>query len=147
MDVASLVVAICALLAALYVGLRQVGMQKHMTKIEEARRQEEVTSKQEADVTAGFERYDVQGYRFVLYNRGPAQARDVSFEMEEHPAGGHAPALLTQGHSFQLALLDPDQRYQIPCAVAMGTAQAVQVDLRWHDGTGQREKQLTLAVY
>jgi hypothetical protein len=56
MDVASLVVAICALLAALYVGLRQVGMQKHMTKIEEARRQEEVTSKQEADVTAGFER-------------------------------------------------------------------------------------------
>jgi hypothetical protein len=148
---AALITSIIALAVALIVGAAQLILQRRMTKIEEARRQEEVTSKLTAEVTARFESYpryaqiQVPAYRFVLENLGPAAAQDVSFEIRP-PADGEAPHVETKGHNFPTSL-DPRQEFKMQCIVVMGTAPSVDVDLAWKDGTGPRTKTLTVTVH
>jgi len=78
---AAFIISVLALVGATYVGVRQLILQGRVTKIEEARRQEEVESKLMAEVTARFESYftgmtsQSTAYRFVLENQGPAQHR------------------------------------------------------------------------
>jgi hypothetical protein len=147
---ATIVISVLALLVSIFVGVRQLILQQRVTKIEEARRQEEVTSKLTAEVTARFESYYVsqtsqaRAYRFVLENLGPAKAEDLSFEIQT-PAEGDAPSVQMEGHSFPVPL-DPKQEYKIGCIVPHGTASSVNVDLRWKDGTGAKVKTVTLAV-
>jgi hypothetical protein len=127
---------------------RQFGLQRRMTEIEEARRQEEVTASMRADLTARFEVYVTssgrKGYHLLLVNRGPARAEKVSFELLE-PDEGETPSMFMEGHEFPIAMV-PGQEYPIMAAVVMGTAAAVDAVLRWTDGTGPREEILTLTV-
>jgi hypothetical protein len=120
-----------------------------VTEIEEARRHEEVTAGQEADVSAGFGTYissrGTKGYQFVLANGGPARAEDVSFEFLQ-PDSGEAPGLIMEGHNFPISL-DANQKYAVMAIMVMGTAPAIEVVLRWKDGTGTREKRMILTVF
>jgi hypothetical protein len=147
---AAIIISGLALLASIIVGVRQLALQGRVTKIEEARRQEEVTSRSTAEVTARFESYrrtptsQARAYRFVLENLGPARAKDVSFEIQT-PANGEAPSVQMEGHTFPIPL-DPKQEYKMGCIRPHGTASSVNVDLRWKDGTGAKVKTVTLAV-
>lgn len=147
----SIIISAVALLVSIFVGVRQLILQQRVTKIEEARRQEEITSRLVAYVTARFESYAVsratqaRAYRFVLWNQGPAQAEDVSFEIQT-PSKGQGPFVQMEEHSFPVRL-DPGQEYPLACIVPQGTAASVEVELRWRDGTGARAKTLTLTVY
>jgi hypothetical protein len=147
-NVLSLGLSVLALGFAAYSFLRQFKLQRRLTEIEEGRRQDEVTRRLEADVTASFEQYTTSqgrnGYRFVLVNQGLARATEVLFEIRE-PSRGNAPRLLSEGHHFPLAL-DPGQRYTIVASVAMQTAPSVDVDVSWTDGTGAKVKRLNLSV-
>lgn len=133
-------------------GLFSLNLQQRVTKIEEARRDEEIESKRMADLTARFKTqvresprgWSARTHQFILHNRGPARAEDVSFEIGT-PANGTAPDVDIEGHEFPLSL-DPDQVYAILCLIDRETAHSVDVDLRWKDGTGQRAKSLTLPV-
>jgi hypothetical protein len=147
---ASIIISAIALLVSIIVGVRQLILQSRVTRIEEARRREEVASKLTAELTARFESYrrtptsQARAYRFVLENLGPARAQDVSFEIQA-PANGEAPSVQMEGHTFPIPL-DPKQEYRMGCIRPHGTASAVNVDLRWKDGTGPRAKTVTLAV-
>ncbi|SRR6266508_319413 len=147
---AAIVISALALLVSIIVGVRQLALQGRVTKIEEARRKEEVTSRSAAEVTARFESYrrtpasQARAYRFVLENLGPARAEDVSFEIQS-PAIGEAPSVEMSGQIFPVPL-DPKQEYEMMCYVPHGTASSVNVDLRWKDDTGGRVKTLTLTV-
>jgi hypothetical protein len=148
---ASLIISMLALLVAILVGVLQLLLQRRMTRIEESRRQEEVTSRLTAEVTARIESYQryttvqAKGYKFVLENLGPAPAQDVTFEVQRS-ASGEAPLVQMDGHNFPISL-DPHQSYEMLCIVVMGTAPSVDVDVAWKDGTGPRTKRLTLTVY
>jgi hypothetical protein len=133
------------------VGLFSLNLQQRVTKIEEARREEEIESKRTANLAARFETYIRESprgpsktYKFILHNQGPARAEDVSFEIGT-PAKGTAPDVVMEGHEFPLSL-EPDQVYPILCLVDMETAHSADVDLRWRDGTGPRAKTLRLPV-
>lgn len=84
-------------------------------------------------------------YQLVLANRGPARADDVTFDLT-NPTDGLAPDIMMQGHTFPITL-DPGQAYTMFAVVVMGTAAAVDLVLRWRDGTGSREKTMTLSVF
>jgi hypothetical protein len=148
---ASIIISVIALVVAILVGVAQVVLQRRMTSIEESRRQEEITLRLTAEVTARIEPYSTgmtnlpHAYRFVLENLGPAAAQDVTFEIQP-PARAEAPKVLTEDHNFPISL-DPHQPYKMHCNVVVGTAPSVDVDLAWKDGTGPRTKTLTLTVY
>lgn len=124
MDAAAvpIIISLGALVVAGYVGLRQLGLQQRVTKIEEARREEEVTSRLEAEVTARFEFFisnaGTQAYRFVLWNQGPARAEEVDFEILT-PVKGVAPFVRMEGHHLPVSL-DRDQFYRMMCTVPGG---------------------------
>ena len=147
---ASIIISLLALAASIIVGVRQLILQGRVTKIEVARRQEEVTSGLMAEVTARFESYrrytnmQTMAYKFVLENLGPAAAEGVSFEIRA-PVEGEVPVVQMEGHSFPIPL-DPKQEYRMGCILTHGAAPSVDVDLRWKDGTGSRAKTLTLTV-
>ena len=147
----SLLIGGAALVVAILVGFSQVVLQRRVTKIEEARRDEEIESERTAGLTARFEasirespRRPSKTHKFILHNRGAARAEEVSFEIGT-PTKGMAPDVDIEGHEFPLSL-DPDQVYPILCLVDRDTAHSVDVDLRWKDGTGLRAKKLTLPV-
>jgi hypothetical protein len=83
-------------------------------------------------------------YRFVLENRGPARAEDVSFEFVGEEKGW--PYLSLEGHEFPIAL-DPEQTYALQGNVSYGDIPSVRTFLRWRDEAGPHVKSLTLAVF
>ena len=140
MEVLALIVAALALGFSVFSFFRQFGLQRRLTEIEEGRRREEVESKMSADVTARFERRVTSGhmgYQFVLLNRGPARADDVTFELVE-PTEGRGLILMMKGHHFPVAL-EAAQEYPILASIGWRADPAVDVVLRWTDGTGPRE--------
>jgi hypothetical protein len=145
----ALLVAFLALAFSVFSFIRQFSLQRRVTEIEEARRQEEVQARLAADVVAAFETFissrGTKGYQFILGNRGPAIAEDVSFEFVR-TGGGETPGLVMEGHHFPIRL-DPGQQYAVHAIMVMGTAPAVEVVLRWRDGNGAREKSMTLTVF
>lgn len=146
----SLIISALALAVSIYVGRRQVRLQQQVTKIETARREEEVASRLVADVSARFESYiaslatQAKAYNFVLLNQGPARAHEASFEILA-PAKGLAPTPREEGHHLPVTL-DRGQKYVIACTVPQGTAPSVEVVLRWTDGRGSQKKTLTLTI-
>jgi hypothetical protein len=78
--------AVAALLLSAIVFLKQFPLQRRVTEIEEARRQEEVASRLVADVAAAIEHEARPGSALsqstylVLHNRGPAVAADTDIE-------------------------------------------------------------------
>jgi hypothetical protein len=152
LDIIALVVSAAALGFSGFAFSRQYGIQRRLAVIEEARREEEVGSRLRADLTAAFEgRPTSTGIaRFlVLYNPGPAVAREVDFEIGavDPSARGHPVDVLREGHSFPIPGLQPGQSYSVLAAPDMGTASTARVTLRWNDDTGTREEVLTLNVY
>ena len=51
-----------------------------------------------------------------------------------------------EGHKFPIAL-DPGQSYSVMIVIVLGTAPAVDVELRWTDPAGEQQKTLNLSVY
>ncbi len=140
----SLILSAVAVAATLGLGIWQLILQRRVTAIEQDRRRDEITSRLVADVEASFEYGGSKEHRFVLRNRGPSRAEQVSFEVLP-PESLDGLRLYTEGHRFPLDL-DAHQEYRIACGATFGCAPTVDVVLRWTDGTGPREKRLTLPV-
>jgi hypothetical protein len=147
-DIAALGIGALALIGTVVIGVRQTSLQRRVTEVEEARREEEVQSRLEADVTARFGRYisdrGTTGHQFVLTNLGPAPAREVQFGWRK-PEEGNAPAFMMEEHRSPVTLV-PGQDYAVHSYMVTGTSATLEVELSWVDGTGPRTKTLTLSV-
>lgn len=140
MEVASLVVGLLGLGFGVFATFRSfslarqnLDLQRRMTLIEEARREEEVRRDLTADVTASFERLTL-----VILNRGPAMATDVQFE-------NRTPAVTFSTEALSDALtLDGGQTIPVPLGRIDGVS--VEIRLRWSDGRGPQVKDLRLPL-
>ena len=110
----ALAVAVLAFVFSAFAFLKQFSLQRRVTDIEEARRQDEVTSRLVADVTAMIEHESRPGSALadytwlVLHNRGPAIARDTDVDTEGE--GWH----VMKDAATLPVTLDAGQRYRIP---------------------------------
>jgi hypothetical protein len=148
MEVVAVVISFLALGFAVYSFARQFRLQRRVASIEEARREDELAARLVADVTAFVSRERREDrmstdYRLVLFNRGPAVARDVDVELD---AGeGKAPELRKEDHAFPMTL-DVEQQYDLYLEVTFGMSPNFRASLRWEDGRGPRSKALTLTL-
>jgi hypothetical protein len=126
-------------------GISQYRLQKRVTRIEQERRTEELDARLRADVMALFEvRQDRGNLDFVLWNRGPAVAREVSFNMK--PVGVGDLPILRGGPPLPIPALDVEQRFEFPAMTGLQFARAVDVELQWLDGAGSQTKALRLSL-
>lgn len=147
MDVAAILVSLLALGFAIYSFVRQFGLQRRVTSIEVARREEEVAARLVADLTAAVKREarsDIgSDWWLVLTNRGPAVAKNVDVDItakENEP-----PELLKDQHSFPLTM-DAGQDYPLYMTVLIDSGPTFQAHLRWEDGRGPQTKTLSLGL-
>jgi hypothetical protein len=138
-DVVTWVLAAAAIIVSLVTFSRQHGLQRRLTVIEEARREEEVEARSRADVTA-----HVLSGRLVLKNMGPAPAFSVDVSLQ--PSVPQLPKLHLEGHTLPVPRLDPGGEYKIMLITALGVPPEFGVDLRWRDEAGDQRKQLTLSL-
>jgi hypothetical protein len=115
----ALAVAVVAAAFSIYAFFRQFALQRRVTDIEQARREEEVASRLVADVTVSFDRdrtataaggRALSGDRLIINNRGPATAREANIEADAQGWGVMKDAVQPP------VTLDADQKYPIPVA-------------------------------
>lgn len=137
----ALAVAVLALLLSAFAFFKQFPLQRRVTDIEEARRQEEVASRLVADVTARTAKEPQHGSLaestyLVIHNRGPSVAEDVNLETSGE--GWHT---FTDAATFPVTL-DADQEYRVPLVLTVGSDSTMEVVLTWRDRTGDKTKRM-----
>jgi hypothetical protein len=136
--------------------VRQTALRERVTRIEEERREEERRSRLVADVTVECSLRDSSpeaivrsgnvamvppsDLRMIIYNRGPAVARNVNLRYEL-PDNWTLPGILDAG-LLPVPLLDSGQRYPIMVIFAQGDAMVFDVIVTWEDDEGSKEKRL-----
>ena len=130
------------LLVAVGVAAFQYRLQHRVTEIEQARRTDELEARRRADVTASFEpKPNTTGiFHLVVLNKGPAMAKNVTFEIH----GGDP--LRMEPVSLPLPTLDSGHRFPIVAIPLFGASNTVDVELAWEDESGPRRKSLTLRM-
>jgi hypothetical protein len=149
-ELISLGLAGLAILVSILTAVKQHRIQVRMAAIEQARRDEEVAARREADVTAYFDSTvkstGKMGRNFVLRNQGLAPAEEVSFEMV--PVGdGEEPFLILSEGDLQLPMVDVGGAYGWPAEYSSGTAPSIDVTVRWKDGAGLKKKTVRLSTF
>jgi hypothetical protein len=150
LDVIGVILGAIAILVSVWIAVRQQGVQNRLATIEVARRDEELTARRQADVTAYFEprvtSHGRVGKSFVVANRGLARARDVTFEIV--PVGeGDSPLLVSEEGDVPIPILDSGGTYSWPAEFVYGTASALDVHLRWQDEAGDQSKEIRLSTF
>jgi len=137
--VASLVVAIIALLVAIIVAVVERRQASRITAIQEARRSEEVADRQAAHLVVQFEPIKtsggVPGRRLVIHDDGPAAARDIDVELDPQ-AEENGPELYEPPWPLTLQV---GQRFEVMAIVSASTPMDVGATVRWSDERGPHE--------
>lgn len=140
-----IILSAAALLVAIVLGVLHYRLAHRVGKIEHERRVEELEARGRADVAAFFEPAGGSStVNFVLLNRGPAVAHDVSFEMR--PVDGERMTLGSEPMPPLPPVLDAGQSFKILHQPMMGEARVVDVELSWRAEAGQQRKSLRLNV-
>jgi hypothetical protein len=138
-------VALLALAASGYFGWRQIQLQKRVTAIEEARREEERRQRQQASVEAHFYKQRVATAPFDprfwvdLRNTGLAPARDVTISVAN--ADKHLrPGVTVDPDALPIPWLHPGQAVHIELDVIPGAPPPPDMVVAWVDGEGPQKK-------
>jgi hypothetical protein len=138
-------VALLALVATVVLGWRQMQLQKRVTAIEEARREEERRLRQQASVEAHFYKERVATAPFDpkfwvdLRNKGLAPARDVTISVAN--AGKHLrPGVTVDPEALPIPWLHPGQNVSIQLDVIPGAPPPPDMVVVWVDGEGAQER-------
>jgi len=123
-DLAPVIISIVAILATLVLGFRQMDLQHRVTRIEEERRREEIELRRRADVTAVVDReLNSRGKQVTILkirNRGPAPAREVSYDIEGIKGG--TPTIVYESVRTPIPLLDPGGERRVALQLMQGVA-------------------------
>lgn len=144
MDVASLIVAVIAVLISGAIAVLQLVLQRRVTAIEEARRGEEVAGRRVAQVTAAVERRPKHNRTqacLVLRNAGPAVARNVEFD-----PGSFLATRVIRAEELPIPALASGGESVFPLGVTNQTPLSVTFSARWEDDSGSREEQFTVST-
>lgn len=140
------VIAFLALLGTAIIGFLQWKQHERINAIEEARRREEVESRQRAVVTAEFVPLTTADGRskchLVVRNDGPAEARGVDFVLGPEAKDGP----LLRDAPFPLEVLRPGGSFKMRAVLFGETAPHVTARLSWTDGVGEHADDLLLSV-
>jgi hypothetical protein len=124
----------------------QASIQERLTRVEEARRTDEVAARGRAQVTGTIRRQDLGGkapnLRLVLRNDGPALAHKVRVEKPEVPG---VPGVI----GLEMLPVDLQPGQEVPFIVTVGLRDTPTLPLvvRWIDGAGDHKEPWTLQVY
>jgi hypothetical protein len=128
-----------------YFGWRQIQLQKRVTAIEEARREEERRQRQQASVEARFYKQRVATPPFDprfwvdLKNTGLAPARDVTISVEN--ADKHLrPGVTVDQGALPIPWLHRGQAVHIELDVIPGAPPPTDMVVAWADGEGPQER-------
>jgi hypothetical protein len=138
-------VALLALAATGYFGWRQIQLQKRVTVIEEARREEERQLRQQASVEARFYKQRVATAPFdprfwvELKNSGLAPASDVTVSVAN--ADKHLrPGVTVDPEALPIPWIHPGQAVSIELDVISGAPPPSDMVVAWVDGEGPQER-------
>jgi hypothetical protein len=145
----ALVVSIISLGITTAIGYLQYRSQARLTAIEQARRADEISLKNEEDRRAGSARVTVQWQEapsaLIVHNHGPAPAGDVQVDLSS-AVPGHPPPGFPAAPQLPLKVLGPGESYAIPVTHPYGMAMIVTAELRWHDRIGPHRKTVPLSA-
>jgi hypothetical protein len=138
-------VALLALVFTVVFSWRQIQLQKRVTAIEEARREEERRLRQQASVEARFYKQRVGAAAFDpkfwvdLKNTGLAPAHDVTILVAN--AGKHLrPGVTVDPEALPIPSLPPGQAVHIELDVISGAPPPSDMVVVWVDGQGAQER-------
>lgn len=145
----ALIVSTISLGAATALGYLQFRVQARLTMIEEARRADEISLKNEEEQRAGSARITVQWQQappaLILHNHGPAAAADVNAIISSAVLDHPPPGFLASAQ-LPLAALGVGESYALPITNPYGRAATITVELRWQDQGGLRQRTVSLAA-
>lgn len=149
LSVLALVVSVISLGTTTVIGYLQYRSQARLTAIEQGRRADEISLKQEEDRRAGSARVTVQWQEaplaLIVRNHGPALAGDVRVKVSSAVPGRPPPGFQTPGQ-FPLEVLRPGEPYTILMTSPYGMAPAITAELRWHDTIGPHHETVSLSA-
>jgi len=138
-------VALLALVSTVVLGRRQMQLQKRVTAIEEARREEERRLQHQASVEAHFYKERVSLAPFDpkfwidLRNTGLAPARNVTISVAN--ADKHLrPGVTVDPEALPIPWLHPGQAVHIELDVIPGAPPPPDMVVAWVDGEGAQER-------
>jgi len=138
-------VALLALVSTVVLGWRQMQLQKRVTAIEEARREEERRLRQQASVEVRFykQRMDLAPFDPKIWvdlrNTGLAAARDVTISVAN--ADKHLrPGVTVDPQALPIPWLHPGQAVHIELDVIPGAPPPSDMVVAWVDGDGAQER-------
>jgi hypothetical protein len=149
LTILALIVSAVSLVTTTAIGYLQFRSQARLTAIEQGRRADELSLKNEEERRAGVARVTVQWQQappaLILRNHGPAPAIDVHADVAS-AAAGRPPPGFQAGTQLPLRGLGPDETYVIPMTHPYGVAAAIIVELRWHDRSGPQHRTVSLSA-
>lgn len=138
-------VALLALVSTVVLGWRQMQLQKRVTAIEEARREEERRLQQQASVEARFYKQRVgvapfdPKFSVDLRNTGLAPARNVTTSVAN--ANKHLrPGVTVDPEALPIPWLHPGQAVHIELDAIPGAPPPPDMVVAWVDGEGAQER-------
>jgi hypothetical protein len=149
LSVLALVVSVISLGTTTVIGYLQYRSQARLTAIEQGRRADEVSLKNEEERRAGSARVTVQWQQaplaLIVHNHGPALASDVQVEVSSAAPDHPPPGFQTPGQ-FPLKVLRPGEPYTVLMRFPYGMAPTITAELRWHDSIGPHHETVSLSA-
>lgn len=141
---ASDIIATVALGFSAFVWFRQRKINQLARRLNELQIESELAARedaQKAELGARFVKHGQHSYQLNIYNRGPADARNVSIHVL-----GEENFLASSELRDKLPVdcLFPQESVKLLALPTLGSGAGLHIDLTWNDGTGHRSREMTV---